>query len=306
MNQHPEFGSAEQKIFESMSALLGRAGLDYRGGLLDIDGRRVHYLDYGEGPPVLLVHGGGAGSAIWFRQIEVLSRTHRVIAPDHPLFGLSGQVAYDPPLEESAARYLIGFMDELGLDRVDAVGLSMGAHGILASALASPERFDKLVIIDSAGLGKDFPLVYKLAVTPLIGRLILRSNRWGQDNYFKSFEVINAEFEDAVRYKQYAYDVTLTKRHSDGMRTSLKMITDWSGQKSVFTDEELRSIQNPILAIWGAHDRLFPVEHGYRLVDLTSNSKLYVIENAAHVPLLDNPDEVNNLIGGFLGDSQNN
>ncbi|MCZ6538279.1 MAG: alpha/beta hydrolase, partial [Chloroflexi bacterium] len=231
-----------------------------------------------------------------------LSKTRRVIAPDHPVFGLSSQDAYDPPLEKSLVRYLIGFMDELNLGQVDAVGLSMGAQGMLATALISPERFDKLVVIDSAGLGRAFPLVYRLAATPLVGRLIIRPNRWGQDTFFKNFEVMDPEFEDAELYKQYAYVVTLPDGHSKAMQTSLKLITDWGGQKSIFSDEELRSISNPVLVIWGAHDKLFPVEHGYRLAKLLPNANLHVSEDAAHVPLLDNPERVNDLITGFLGE----
>ena len=134
-----------------MSALLERAGLEYRGNYLEVDGRRIHYLDYGNGPPLLLLHGGGAGSAIWFRQIEVLARTRRVIAPDHPVFGLSSQEPYQSPLTGSLLRYLTGFMDALGLDRVDAVGLSMGAQAALATALAGTGRLDRLVVIDGAG-----------------------------------------------------------------------------------------------------------------------------------------------------------
>ena len=88
-DQALQFTPSEQKIFDSMSALLAKAGLDYQGHFVEVNGQRIHYLDYGDGPPVLLLHGGGAGSAIWFKQIAGLSKTHRVIAPDHPVFGLS-------------------------------------------------------------------------------------------------------------------------------------------------------------------------------------------------------------------------
>lgn len=286
-----------------MSALLERAGLEYRGNYLEVDHRRIHYLDYGDGPPVILLHGGGAGSAIWFRQIEVLSRTHRVIVPDHPVFGLSSQDPYESPLTGSLVRYLTGFMDALGLGRVDVVGLSMGAQATLAMALAGPDRFNRLVVIDAAGLGKAISWIFKLATVPLIGRLILRPNRWGQDNFFKTQEVVNSDFADAGAYMQYSYDVTLASGHARAMRLSLSAMTGLSGQKSIFTDEELRSITHPMLVIWGAQDKLFPIAHGYRLSQHAPNASLHVIENSAHVPLLDNPGQVNDLIVGFLGDA---
>ena len=180
-----------RQIFLSMSKLLDAAGLDYQGRFIDLGDHRVHYLDYGEGPPVLMLHGGGAGSAIWFKQIEVLSKTRRVIAPDHPVFGLSSQDAYKAPLLPYLVSYMVRLFDELGLSRVDVVGLSMGAQAALAMALEHPDRLGKLIVIDSAGLGRDFPLVFKLANVPFFGRLIVKPNRWGQDNYFKTMEVVD-------------------------------------------------------------------------------------------------------------------
>ena len=297
-----EFIEPERQIFLSMSKLLDIAGLDYQGGFIDLGDHLVHYLDYGEGPPVLMLHGGGAGSAIWFKQIQVLSKTRRVIAPDHPVFGLSSQDAYKAPFLPNLVTYMVRLFDELGLNRVDVVGLSMGAQAALAMALEHPDRLGKLVVIDSAGLGRDFPLIFKLATVPLFGRLIVRPNRWGQDNYFKTMEVVNSDFTGASSYKQYAYDVTLSDGHGHGMRSSLAAITNILGQKSIFTDEELASISVPTLALWGAEDRVFPLEHGYRLAQLLPNVNMHIIEDARHVPFLDHPDTANDLITGFLND----
>ena len=297
-----EFIGVDRQIFLSMSKLLGIADLDYQGGFIDLGDHLVHYLDYGEGPPVLLLHGGGAGSAIWFKQIQVLSKTRRGIAPDHPVFGLSTQDAYKAPFLPNLVSYMVRLFDELDLDRVDVVGLSMGAQAALAMALEDPDRLGKLVVIDSAGLGRAFPLIFKLATVPLFGRLIVRPNRWGQDNYFKTMEVVNSDFTGASAYKQYAYDVTLPDGHGHAMRSSLVAITNILGQKSIFTDEELASISAPTLALWGAEDRVFPLEHGYRLAQLLPNVSMHIIENARHVPFLDHPDAVNDLITGFLND----
>ena len=301
IGERPKLSAAEQRIFNSRTALLERAGLGYQGHFVEANGRRIHYLDYGSGPPVLLLHGGGAGSAIWFRQIAELAQSHRVIAPDHPVFGLSSQVAYEVPFVDSIFRYLTGFMDALRLNRVDVAGLSMGAQGALSLAINSPERIKRLMVFDSAGLGKAFPLVFGLGTVPLIGRLIVRPNRLGQDNHFKTMEVVDSDFADAEIYKRYAYDVTLSSGHADAMRASLKVITGLGGQKSIFSDDELRSISVPTLGIWGEHDKVIPVEHGYRLAELVPNSSLHIIANSAHVPLLDNPDQVNDLLTGFFG-----
>ena len=298
----PSTNSVQRKIFLSMSTLLGRAGLNYQGRYVEVGGNRIHYLEYGSGAPVLLLHGGGAGSAIWFHQIEALAKTHRVVVPDHPVFGLSSQSAYESPFLDSAVSYIIDFMDILNISSADVIGLSLGAQMAMATAIKFPHKVRKIIVIDSAGLGKEFPILYMLANLPLIGRVILRSNKWAQDMYFKTMEVDNSDFEDAVYYKQYAYDVTLMDGHTAALRSSLKGVTGFAGQKSIFTDDELRSLSSPVLALWGAEDPVFPVEHGYRLARLVPSCHLHVFENAKHVPLLDHPFEVNDLLLGFLAE----
>ena len=286
-----------------MSRLLSRAGLEYSGDFVQVGATRIHYLNYGapnDRPPVLLLHGGGAGSAIWYRQIAELAKTRQVVAPDHPVFGLSDQIPFEEPLLDGITDYIVGFMDALELDRVDVVALSMGGQGAIAACLTYPERFRRLVLIGSAGLGAEFPLVFKLSLVPFFGRLITRPNRWGQDTYFKTFEVKNTEFEGAEEYKQYAYDVTLSRGHSKAKRKSLKSIANWAGQINIITDEALAHLDSPTLAIWGDDDQLFPVSHAERLVNAAPNAHLEVIENAAHVPLLDNSDRVTELITRFV------
>jgi len=286
-----------------MSRLLSRAGLEYSGDFVQVGATRIHYLNYGapnDRPPVLLLHGGGAGSAIWYRQIAELAKTRQVVAPDHPVFGLSDQIPFEEPLLDGITDYIVGFMDALELDRVDVVALSMGGQGAIAACLTYPERFRRLVLIGSAGLGAEFPLVFKLSLVPFFGRLITRPNRWGQDTYFKTFEVKNTEFEGAEEYKQYAYDVTLSHGHSKAKRESISAIANWSGQENIFTDEALMHLSLPTLAIWGDGDQLFPVSHAERLVRSAQNAHLEVVENAAHVPLLDNSDRVTELITRFV------
>jgi pimeloyl-ACP methyl ester carboxylesterase len=177
----------------------------------------------------------------------------------------------------------------------------MGAQAALSLAINSPERINRLIVIGAAGLGNAFPIVFRLGGVPLIGRLMVRPNRWGQDNYFKTMEVVDSDFADARFYTRYAYDVTRSSGHSDAMRASLEVIAGLDGQKSIFTDDELASIRVPTLGIWGEQDKVIPVAHGYRVAELVPNSSLHIITNSAHVPLLDNPDQMNDLIAGYFG-----
>jgi len=126
---------------------------------VDVDGLRVHALASGEdGSPVLLLHGGGIDSADFTYRFAIgpLSQEHRVFAPDWPGFG-----RIDKPQVEYTVPFFIDFLgrllDALGLERTSLVGLSMGGAAALGFALRSPDRVEKLVLVDSYGLGGNVP-----------------------------------------------------------------------------------------------------------------------------------------------------
>ena len=154
------FTKSQKNVYMSLCSLLEFVGLGYQGQYTNINGINIHYLEYGKGEPLLLLHGGGAGSGIFFNQIRFFSRFYRVIVPDHPCFGLSDRTPYNKPLNDSLRNYIISFMDNLGLEKTNVVGLSMGGQGLIACLLKFPERFLKVILMDSAGLGKEFPLVF--------------------------------------------------------------------------------------------------------------------------------------------------
>ena len=72
------------------------------------------------------------------------------------------------------------------------------------------------------------------------------------------------------------------------------------GQKMIFTDNELSSIQKKILIIWGENDKIFPLRHGYRIMKLVENSSLELVKNSGHIPLVEKSKKVNFLMRKFL------
>lgn len=303
MVQTRDFSPAHERIHNNMVDLLERAGLPYQGNFVDADGNRIHYLDYGEGPPLLLVHGGGAGCAVWYRQIAALSKSFRVIAPDNPLFGLSSQPALEMPIKQFTSDYLVAFMDALYIEKASFAGLSLGGFASLSLTLDAPERVQKLVLIDAAGLGRELPWPFRLASWPILGRLVVRPNKFLQDRFFAASEVVNPGGPDADLFKQYAYEVTTAEGHPEALRRNLPSFADIGGQRYVFPDEDLRTISAPTLIIWGEKDRFFPVSHARRAAKLIPGSQLCVLPDTGHVSIWDSPDSVNELLADFLGDS---
>lgn len=285
-----------------MVALLARAGLDYQGGFVRVGDHDIHYLDYGSGPPVVLVHGGGAGSAVWYRQIAELSKTHRVIVPDTPVFGLSSQSPINRPVPDFASGFLASFLDAMGIDRVDIAGLSLGGFAALQLAIRSPQRVRRLAILDSAGLGPELPWAFRLAAMPVLGHILSRSNRWGHARFFATVEVANADRPDYQPFIEYAYEVTRNDGHSDAVRMNMPGFAGLRGQRWVVSDDELRSVDADTLVIWGDQDKFFPLSHAHRAGALIPSSRLEVLNEAGHVCIWDRPDEVSRLLGEFFSD----
>lgn len=300
--EEQRFSLAQQRIFDSMVELLGRAGLEYQGRFVDAGIYRIHYLEYGTGPTVLLLHGGGAGGAMWFRQIAELSKSFRVIAPDNPIFGLSSRPSRVLAIPEVTTGFIEAFLDALEIDRVRIAGLSMGGFAAALFASENPERVERLALLDSAGFGRDLPWGFRLSSLPVLKHLLTRPQRWLHERFFAAAEVVAPEAEHNDAYMKYAFEVTRNDGHSMAVRHNMPVFAGIRGQRNLLSDEELAEIRAETLVIWGEQDRFFPLDHAHRAVSLIPNSKLEVLPNSGHIVLLDRPGDVNRLLSDFFAD----
>ncbi|HWN99392.1 MAG TPA: alpha/beta hydrolase, partial [Blastocatellia bacterium] len=113
-------------------------------------GAKIHYLDAGSGPVVILLHGLGGSSANWAPTIAPLSQKYRVVVPDQIGFGKS-----DKPMLNYRVSTLVDFLDgfykQAGIQKASLVGNSLGGFTAAAFAIAHPEKVDRLVLVDAAG-----------------------------------------------------------------------------------------------------------------------------------------------------------
>ena len=126
-----------------------KAGYPFASHWLDQDGARMHYLDEGSGPPVLLLHGTPGWSFEYRELIRQLSRTHRCIAPDLVGFGLSDKPAGWSYTLERHTGTLRKLIESLRLERFDLVVHDFAGPVALPLVLERPERFRRLVIMNS-------------------------------------------------------------------------------------------------------------------------------------------------------------
>ena len=256
----------------------------------------THYLETGAGSPVLLVHGSGpgvSGRANWQGLMRSPVRQgRRLIAPDVLGFGQT-RASKDTELShDNRVRHLVGFLDALGLDRVDIVGNSMG--GALALALASrhPERVRRLVLMGTVGIS--FPITPGLdrvwGYTPAPDNMREIMRLFAYDQALISEELIQLRYEaSAVPDVQQPYATAFAaprQRHIEAMALS---------------ESELAQIEAPTLLVHGRDDQIIPLEAtSLRLVRLLPRADLVVFSRCGHWTQIERAHDFQRQVDGFL------
>ncbi|MEE8372329.1 MAG: alpha/beta fold hydrolase, partial [Dehalococcoidia bacterium] len=142
------------------------------GKFIDLGGNSTHYVEKGEGEPVILVHGFFYDSYMWNKNIDALAKRFKVYALDLWGFGYSSRdpMDYSYPLY---ADQLLGFMDALNIQKASLVGQSMGGGTCILFAVRHRDRVNKMILVDPAGMPNPLPLLGKMANLPKVGEFLL-------------------------------------------------------------------------------------------------------------------------------------
>jgi pimeloyl-ACP methyl ester carboxylesterase len=127
--------------------------LDLPDYWVKVEGLNIHYKRLGEGPPVVMVHGGGNDWHEWEKNLAFLARSFQIYALDLPGFGQSKAPRAPVPLAWGTS-FLRIFMENLGILNPSLIGHSLGGMVSIAFAACYPGSVKKLVLVDSIGLGK--------------------------------------------------------------------------------------------------------------------------------------------------------
>ena len=261
------------------------------GQVIALDGYGVHYVDQGEGPAVVLIHGFGGSTYSYRHQIPAFSRDHRVIAVDLKGFGYSERRADAGLSATDQVRMLKRLLDRLGVAHAAFVGHSMGGAVVQRFAATYPEAVDALVLAGSvrpvarARLWLPAPLVrpFAPAIATLTASRILKLSFHDR-----------TKLDDAVRD---AYLRPLRLRGSlDGL---LAMMRDHRRDAPA----DLSKARMPVLLLWGSDDRLVPLHAAQEIRRDLPQARLVVIEGAGHMLFEERPDACNQAIEDFLRDA---
>jgi pimeloyl-ACP methyl ester carboxylesterase len=260
---------------------------------LELDGRRLHYLDEGGGEPVLLlVHGFPFSARMWEPQIAAFSDRHRVVAPDLSGFGESEV----PP--ERSAYSIDGYADEvagvvaaLGLGRVVLAGLSMGGYIALALARRHPQILAGLVLADtraeadsqevkSRRSDQQVFLSARKDIAPLVDGLL--------ENLLSKRGPAREEVADRAGALMRTVD-------PDGWIGALEAMKQRSD-----ASPGLAGITVPTLVLVGEDDEITPPSAAEAMAEAIPGARLVVVPAAGHLTNLENPEAFNEAVGGFL------
>ena len=265
---------------------------------------KIHWLEAGSGdPPFLLIHGFGSSTAKWLDALPLLGADRRTIALDLPGFGVSDapRGPYSPAWLAGAVR---AFCDEIGVDRAIWTGNSLGGLVAIHGAAAWPDRVAGLIGVDAAlpvEGGRPNARILTSFIAPAlpgIGELIYRQyvRRPAEVLVDESLErnfVRPERISDTTR-RALVEDARGRRGRPDHaravVRANRRMMWALSARRET-TWAVLRSVRVPTLFIWGAADRLVPVEAGERAVKELPGSELIVIDDCGHNPQMECPEE---------------
>lgn len=257
----------------------------------------VHYLERGQGRPLVLVHGGGMWLYSFRHNVGALSRDFRVCALDMPGYGYTEPLGRIGPMGlETMSQTLLRFMDALGMSSAVLVGHSWGGGWALHFASRHPSRVDGLVLMDSSGLHvRDIP-EWELLKIPVLGPLLLRcvTPRTVAKRLDRSYFLPGMVTPDMAR------EVYLPLRLGHNRRIQARISRDQDWRE---TERALPGIRQPVLVIWGDHDRYLDAGLVPAFLQALPRGKAHIFKDCGHSPHEEFPQEANALIAAFAKES---
>ncbi len=263
---------------------------------MTLDDVRVRYVDQGQGSAVVLIHGFASSLETWDTVIPTLvEQGHRVIALDLRGFGWTDRAPGDYS-SEAQAHLVLALMDRLGVDRASIVGHSYGGGVALRLALIAPERVDRIALYDAWAYDGQLPAFFHVARADGIGEAMF-ATWYGErvedrmalafwDQRYVTIELIDA-VEAALR-RPGTYAAALAAVRAMHYET---------------VQDRYRTIESPVLLLWGREDRVTPIEVGERLSRELPGARLVVYPGCGHFPMIEHARQSTAELGRFLANA---
>lgn len=268
------------------------------GEFMDLAGRRTHFVERGQGKPVVLIHGFNLDSHTWIKNLDHLAARFKVYAPD--LWGQDNSTRqpldYGYVLFEEQIRL---FMEALDIQKASLVGHSMGGGTAIVFALKNWDKVDKLVLLDSTGIPTPLPFRSKVFRLKGIAEFLmsLRTDRIRRMN-LEDIWIHDRELLTEDYYKKFVL-YQKVEGSTEALLTILRMDFFNTLEEEI---RELGQIDIPTLIVWGREDASLPLRCAEEMHRLMPGSRLEILDKAGHLANFDCADEFNELVSDFLND----
>ncbi len=267
----------------------------------DYQGVKINYYEAGQGLPIILLHGFGGCSYSWRHLAPALAQDHRVFSIDLKGYGLSAKPEDGKYAVSDQADIVTAFIRSQDLHDLVIMGHSMGGGVTLMTYLKvredQPARVKSLVLIDSAGYPQKMPWFVWLAKAPVLssvgGKLI--SPRFGAYMVLRKCYYYKDRITDE-QIDTYAYYGSLPGAREAVVQTAKQIVpADIDALIAQY-----RTINVPVLVIWGEEDEVVPLSVGKNFKRDIPNSELVILPKCGHMPPEEEPLATRRLVATFL------
>jgi pimeloyl-ACP methyl ester carboxylesterase len=265
---------------------------------IDIDGVPVHYIIEGNATdtlPIVLIHGTSASLQTWDTLSSLLKSTKKIIRFDLPAFGLTGPSR----LNKYTFNYYNNFIDsllfKLNITKCIIAGNSLGGSIAWNYTLASPNKVEKLILLDASGYPKKDEkgsLGFKLAAIPVLNQIL---------KHVSPKSLVKKSLEDAFYNKRLVSETMVEQYHNMLLREGNRAAILELFQHPMKPDAtRIKNIRQPTLIIWGKEDQLISYQNASLFKQDIRNSRMLVLDKVGHIPMEEAPVEVADAILKFI------
>jgi pimeloyl-ACP methyl ester carboxylesterase len=260
----------------------------------EFDSRFMSFVEQGEGPPVVLLHGIPTWGYLWHPIIPRLARSHRVLVPDLLGFGYSDKSDRFDRSIRYQAETIARWMEAMNIEGAAVIGHDIGGGVALRLAVLFPRLLSRLCLINSVCYDSwPIEMMLQLGLPEMNRKANAAAITGTMRHTFKKMS--STSLDDEILDGLVAPYSTETGK--------LSLIRDAAALNTNLTvelDSFLSRINVPTLILWGEDDEYQPVKYGERLAWDIPNSRMVRLKGAGHFAMLDQQDEVEKQVLSFL------
>jgi pimeloyl-ACP methyl ester carboxylesterase len=272
--------------------------------VIDVNGRRtrIHEVGNPADPPLLLLHGIGRSLEDWAPQLAHLAGTHHVISLDLPGSGFSGRVRGSTTLPV-LARSVFEMLDALGEHRpVHIIGNSLGGAVAMQMAAARPDRVAGLVLVNSAGFGREVTAALRLLAVPILGEIITRRTTRAGARLTEKMTFADPALATRARI-DHAIAIAQQPDTAPVMLETTRALATFRGIKVQWRTElvaRVAELRPPTLIVWGDQDRILPAAHLAAAQAALPHADCHLFQGVGHMPQIECPERFADRVLPFL------